>query len=367
MRVGLDYRPATIAPMSGIGRQVQALENALAQRADTELLRLSEAPLNHPQRQTALCPAWPSSLEHLQRPQVRFRFERRFLPATLREQNIDVFIATANMGLPIGRKPAGTRYVLVLHDLFQLTQRNFHRSLLTAIAYRFINTVSIAWSVWIADQIWCPSQYSCNEAARVFPWAKSKLRVLNNLVPAFSDTPSELPMGLPERYWLLVGTREPRKNVAFFIKNWQMCRQQNPLVPDLVLLGQPSDIAPELATLPGLHWLSGLSEAQLHALYINADSLWQPSFAEGFGLPVVEAMSVGTQVVVAQGSALDEVAPPAARRFDPYDGVQIQATILDLAQTPSSLDSHALIEWAQQFTEPAYLKRLDTLLNALSH
>ncbi|WP_397448340.1 glycosyltransferase family 4 protein [Pseudomonas sp. NA-150] len=367
MRVGLDYRPATIAPMSGIGRQVLALENALVQRDDTELVLMSEAPLGHPQRETALCPAWPSSLEHLQRPQVRFRFERRFLPATLRQEHIDLFIATANMGLPIGRKPSGTRYVLVLHDLFQLTHRNFHRSILTAVAYRFINTLSIAWSVWIADQIWCPSQFSCNEAARIFPWAKSKLRVLHNLVPAFTDPPGELPAGLPDRYWLLVGTREPRKNIAFFIKNWQLSRLENHQVPDLVLLGHPSDIAPELATLPGLHWLSGLSEAQLHALYVNADYLWQPSIAEGFGLPVVEALRVGTHVVVAQGSALDEVAPPSARRFNPRDGVQIRAAIVDVAQTPPSADSQSLIEWAQQFTEPAYRQRLDTLLKELGH
>ncbi len=193
MRVALDYRPATVAPSSGIARQVLALEQALRARDDTDVVLLSEAPLDPPQRETAVCPAWASPLEGLQRPQVRLRFERGFLPRAIHEQRIELYIATANMGLPLCRKPAGTRYVLVLHDLFQLTQRNFHRSRLKALAYRLIDGASIAWSVWQADRVWCPSQFSCDEAARLFPWARAKFRVLNNLVPAFTAAPEPLP------------------------------------------------------------------------------------------------------------------------------------------------------------------------------
>lgn len=189
MRVALDYRPATVAPSSGIARQVLALEHALRARDNTEVVLFTEAPLDHPQRDTAVCPAWASPLEGLQRPQVRWRFERGFLPREIHQQQIDLYIATANMGLPLCRKPAGTRYVLVLHDLFQLTHRNFHRSRLKALAYRLIDGASIAWSVWQADRVWCPSQFSCDEAARLFPWARAKFRVLNNLVPEFTEAP----------------------------------------------------------------------------------------------------------------------------------------------------------------------------------
>ena len=158
MRLGLDYRPATVAPLSGIGRQVRAMEQVLLARSDTQLVRFSEAPLAHAQRQTASCPPWPGPLDGLQRPQVRLRFEARFLPAALQREQIDVYIATANMGLPLGRKPKGRRYALLLHDLFQLTERNHHRSQLKALAYRLIDTLSIAWSVWQPDRAWCPSQ-----------------------------------------------------------------------------------------------------------------------------------------------------------------------------------------------------------------
>lgn len=366
MRVALDYRPVTVAPSSGIARQVKALEQALRQGDDIEVVLFSEAPLDHPLRETTICPPWASPLDGLQRPQVRLRFERRFLPQALHQQRIDLYIATANMGLPLGRKPAGTRYVLILHDLFQLTQRNFHRSKLKALAYRLIDGASIIWSVWRADQVWCPSRFSCNEATRLFPWARSKFRVLNNLVPEFSEAPEPLPADLPSRYWLVVGTREPRKNMVFFLRQWQACRAKNPDVPDLVLVGHADDVPAPLAGLAGLHWCSGISDGQLQALYRNSACLWQPSFAEGFGLPVVEALSVGTPVAVAWGSALDEVAPPDAPRFDPHDAGQLQAVMLSLAEHTDPTDTEARRSWARQFAEPAYRLHLDTLIKELN-
>ncbi|NVZ72359.1 glycosyltransferase family 4 protein [Pseudomonas costantinii] len=366
MRVAVDYRPATVAPSSGIARQVKALEQALRERDDTEVALFSEAPLDHPQRETAVCPPWASPLDGLQRPQVRLRFERKFLPRALHEQRIDLYIATANMGLPLGRKPAGTRYVLILHDLFQLTQRNFHRSKIKALAYRLIDGASIVWSVWQADRVWCPSQFSCNEARRLFPWARAKFRVLYNLVPEFTEAPEPLPDGLPTRYWLVVGTREPRKNMELFLTQWQASRAKNPNVPDLVLVGHASDVPDALGGLDGLHWRSGLSDGQLQALYRHAACLWQPSYAEGFGLPVVEALSVGTPVAVARGSALDEVAPPTAPHFDPHDGGQLQAVMLSLAAPDTTIDPELQRTWARQFAEPAYRLNLDTLLKELT-
>lgn len=363
MRIGLDHRPATVAPASGIGRQVRALEQALLERPGTELVRFTEAPSGHSQRETACCPAWSSPLEGLQRPQVRWRFEASFLPRALCEERIDLYIATANMGLPLGRKH-GRRQVLLLHDLFQLTERNFHRSRIKALAYRFIDTLSIAWSVCMADRIWCPSQFSADEACRLFPFARKKLRVLPNLVPGFAEAPSVAP-GLPERFWLAVGTREPRKNMVLFIACWQQARQQSEAVPPLVLVGHAQDVPDELRDLPGLHWRSGLSETELHGLYAAAECLWQPSYAEGFGLPVVEALSVGTPVAAASGSALDEVVPAGSPRFSPHDREALIECLKQVAERPP-LRSAALIEWARRYDFPAYAGRLDDLVMELS-
>lgn len=364
MRVGLDYRPATIAPQSGIGRQVRALEQALLVREATTLMRFSEAPLDHAQRQSACCPPWESPLGGLQRPQVRLRFEAAFLPRALREQRIDLYIATANMGLPLGRKPRGQHQALLLHDLFQLTEHNHHRSRLKALAYRLIDGLSIAWSVWRADRVWCPSQFSADEAVRLFPFARGKVRVLSNLVEPFAGLPGERPAGLPARYWLAVGTREPRKNMRRFVAAWRAARQAAPEVPELLLVGHPEDLPQALRALPGLHWRGGLDDAALQALYRHAECLWQPSYAEGFGLPVVEALGQGTPVALARGSALDEVAPPQSPRFAPHDDLDLQRCLLEVAQRPLPRDE-SLRDWAQRFAPPAYRARLETLLQEL--
>ncbi|WP_049315302.1 glycosyltransferase, partial [Pseudomonas aeruginosa] len=91
---------------------------------------------------------------------------------------------------------------------------------------------------------------------------------------------------LPPRYWLLVGTRELRKNVPWFVSAWARARAQAPGVPPLVLVGSLDHLPEEQRGLPGLHALGGLDDAELHALYRQAERLWQPSYAEGFGLPV---------------------------------------------------------------------------------
>ena len=140
--------------------------------------------------------------------------------------------------------------------------------------------------------------------------------MLPNQVDGFVGEPADLSArGLPPRYWLLVGTRELRKNVPWFVSAWARARAQAPGVPPLVLVGSLDHLPEEQRGLPGLHALGGLDDAELHALYRQAERLWQPSYAEGFGLPVVEALSVGTPVAVASGTSLDEVTPPSAPRF----------------------------------------------------
>lgn len=363
--VGLDYRPATVAPQSGIGRQVLALEQALVNRADTELLRFTEAALADERRSQWLCPPWPAVLEGLQRPHVRLRFEARFLPVELARRQVAIYIATANMGLPLTLGRGSTRYVLLLHDLFQLTERNHHRSRFKAWTYRLLDSLSIAWSVWRADLIWCPSRFSANEAARLFPRARDKLRVLPNLVaPVRADSVVSLP-ALPERYWLAVGTREPRKNMPRFVQCWQRAREQFPGVPELVLLGHADDLSAELRSLTGLHWLTGVSDAQLQGVYRQAECLWQPSFAEGFGLPVIEALAQGTPVAVASGSALDEVAPPESPRFAPADGQQILACMQILAAKPQARDQASQLAWAEGFGPEAYQVCFESLMQEL--
>jgi len=361
MHIIIDSRPMLAAPNAGISRQVVALHQACTAMAQTQVSGCTEAPLEHPSRQELLCPAWGSPLNGMQRPTLRWRFEARFLPQLLRKHEPDVYIATANMGLPIGRK-GSSRWVVVVHDLFQLTEHNYHRSKLKAAAYRIIDRLSIAWSIYRADAIWCPSQFTAQQIAKLFPRAQSKVHVLpNQVTPPGSAT--DKPAHLPSRYWLVVGTREPRKNIHFFLQTWTKTAQQEQL-PDLLLVGDSTDF-PEFSSHPNIHWHSQLSETELATLYRYAECLWQPSYAEGFGLPVVEALAMGTPVAVAKGSALDEVAPPDSPRFSPTDNSELHATFLQLAQQPIVRDQQDFANCASQYSADAYKLRVAVLIQDL--
>lgn len=366
MRIGLDYRTVGTSPQSGISRQVYALENALRALPDVELERFTVAPLGDETRLQAHCPAWGCAKTAMHQPQNRLRFEAGFLPRALREQHIDLYISTFNMGLPLPPKPKGLRTVVLLHDLFQITLNNYHANRLKALIYKTSDRLSIAYAVRSADRVWTPSQYSADETARLFPKATGKIRVLPNQVEGFVDLAADLSARqLPEHYWLLVGTRELRKNVPFLVDAWQQARRLSPRVPELVLVGSLDHLPEAQRSLPGIRALSGVSDAQLHGLYRKASRLWQPSYAEGFGLPVIEALSVGTPVAVASGTSLDEITPPSAPRFSPSDGPALVQLMVELVgrATEDSPEQRKL--WAQRFNHQAYSRRLAELIEEL--
>lgn len=361
MKIAIDFRPVVAAPYSGIARQASALRDACAGLPGIQAIPCSEAPLDHPLRAEGLCPPDDGPVQGLQRPAIRWRFEAKFLPAAIKEQNIALYIATANMGLPIARK-GSCKYVVLIHDLFQLTEKNFHRSPLKAFLYRLIDWASIRWSVQVADAIWCPSAYTAQQVRARFPRAAGKVQVLANYVPSFTLEGDIKPL-LSTPYWLLVGTREPRKNISFFLENWKNISATQTL-PDVVLVGDPEDF-PDWKAVPGVHWFNGVSEAELTSLYCHADCLWQPSFAEGFGMPVVEALSVGTPVAVAKGSALDEVAPPNSPRFLHDSANELQDCMRSIAQQPLPKGSNEYYSWAQRFGKEAYAVQVQQRLEGL--
>ncbi|HSF40598.1 MAG TPA: glycosyltransferase family 1 protein [Thermoanaerobaculia bacterium] len=130
---------------------------------------------------------------------------------------------------------------------------------------------------------------------------------------------SELPPRTPARYALCVGTLEPRKNVGVLLAAWRLLRRRLADPPALVLSGgmgwKAEEIRREVAAAEREGWLAYLgyvSPGELAALYRNASAVLLPSFYEGFGLPVVEALSAGAPLVLSDIPVLREVAGDAA-------------------------------------------------------
>jgi glycosyltransferase involved in cell wall biosynthesis len=367
-RVGIDIRPLTASPYSGMGRQALALYNTLRLRPDTEALPFTSAPLTHLHRTWAFCPSAPCAIEDLQRPLARNRFERYFLPEAISGLAVDVYIATSNKGLPLGLSPSRrqrTRWVLQMHDVFELMQPSRRGPGWDAFARRWFDRFSMRQSVALADAIWVPSEYTAHAVMRQFPDARSRLRILPDAVPFEPWQRLQQEVYTPDRYWLIVGTHAPRKNVPWFIDAWQKARELWPgAIPQLVVIGHPRDVP---AVPPAVRFVHGINDGQLGNWYRQAERVWQPSHAEGFGLPVIESAACGTPVATAFGSALDEVTPPGALRFDPQDTSALTQLMFRAATEPPgpSESPDVLQGWAQRYDLPAYATRLDELLTEL--
>jgi glycosyltransferase involved in cell wall biosynthesis len=157
----------------------------------------------------------------------------------------------------------------------------------------------------------------------------------------------------PGGFWLSVGTLEPRKNHARLLRAYARLRAARPTTPPLVIAGGRGWLIPDLQRLPDQVILLGYAtDAELHWLYANCFAFVFPSLFEGFGLPVVEAMSQGAAVVTSNSSSLPEVVGDAGLLVDPLDEDALCAALVELADDPGAragLGARAR-ERAQRFT-----------------
>lgn len=146
--------------------------------------------------------------------------------------------------------------------------------------------------------------------------------------------------GIPGRSLLFVGALQPRKNIDGLIAAFELLRSQG-RDEHLVIVsshGWKRGLAlNRLERSPyraAIHVLRHVPRGDLPALYWNAAVFVLPSFSEGFGLPVLEAMACGTPVVTSNTPALVEVAGGAAITFDPHDPIRIADAIRTLLTDP---------------------------------
>jgi glycosyltransferase involved in cell wall biosynthesis len=132
--------------------------------------------------------------------------------------------------------------------------------------------------------------------------------------------------GLPERYLLFVGSIEPRKNLATLAAAWRRTSARKQGVKLVVVGGAAHKAVFKVANSraealddPAIYQLGFFSDEHLPALYQGADALVFPSLAEGFGLPILEAMACGTPVICSNTTAMPEIAGGAARLVPPLE------------------------------------------------
>lgn len=148
-------------------------------------------------------------------------------------------------------------------------------------------------------------------------------------------------LGLRKPYLLFVGTLEPRKNVETLILAFNALKEKEGIPHQLVLAGQKGWLCePILRAIEAsphrsdILWTHYLSAEDLPALMNGADVFVYPSFYEGFGLPVLEAMQCGTPVVTSTVSSLPEVGGDACLYANPHSVEDLTDRIRMVAQSP---------------------------------
>lgn len=208
------------------------------------------------------------------------------------------------------RLPATTASVVTIHDLCWREAPHTMRP-----GTRWLDRIMMPIAVRRADRVIAVSGASRITLAEAFPSSAGKVRVVHEASDAL---PAPAPRAQWSRYVLAVGTIEPRKNLE------RLC-QAVARVPGvrLVLAGamgwgmpSPDRIARQAGLADRCTWLGAVDDATLSTLYAHAECLAMPSLYEGFGLPLLEALSHGTPVLYGNNSSMPEVAGDAGIGVD---------------------------------------------------
>jgi glycosyltransferase involved in cell wall biosynthesis len=332
MRVALDATPL-IGSRTGVGRYVAGLVPALAALNDPPELVLTAFTV----RGTGDIPRYPGTTSSSRRVPARALqacWQRWSAPPVeWLSGPADVFHAT-NFVLPPARRAAG---VVTVHDLSFVR----HPDTVSAASQRYRDLVPR--SVRRAAVVLAPTATTADEVADYYGLDPGRvLPTLLGVDPMWAAATAPEPdwlrrRGLPERYLLFVGNREPRKNLPVLLRAHADLRSSQPDVPPLVLVGPPGWGGANDDTVSGASdgadavVIAGyLSDADLPRVVAGAVAVVLPSRYEGFGLPALEAMACGVPAVVSDLPVLREVTGGLAK-YVPVGDADALATALAAA------------------------------------
>lgn len=341
VRVGADLRCLDSGEIRGFARYTRALTAALMERADVEVIGYCTDP------RTADVPCdtdvFPAGSE--------LWSEQVWIPTWAVRRKADVLWCPANRGLPFF-SPIPT--VLTLHDAVEW-DTSFVPSPRgrTRARFAYASVCSLA----SAAQIIAPSSSAKVAIMERLRIASERVTVIHEAAdPSFHRAPSAAETATTLRrhslvpgYVLYVGGLDPKKDVATLLR---AASRRAPTEAVTVIAGAADGAWSYLAGSAGtakVVRVESPTDDELRSLYAAAGCFVFPAVAEGFGLPVVEAMAAGVPVLGAEAGALPEVIGPGGQLFPPGDDERLADLIGDL------LNSEVLrTSWAAKATARAH-------------
>lgn len=297
----------------------------------------------------------------------RGNMSRQFKMGTdAQNQNADIFHGlSGELPLKWNKKPI--RKIVTIHDLIFIRYPEYY-----SFFDRKIHLWKFKKAAASADKIIAISEQTKRDIIQFLNVHESKIEVIyqgchkvfkENQPDEYIESVKEKFI-LPERFILNVGTIEERKNLLNIVK-----AVKDTEIP-LVIVGRKTKYFKTVETFirknkmeKQIFFLEGVSMDELAVLYKLADIFVYPSFFEGFGIPVIEALFSKTVVITSNTSCLPEAGGPDSVYIDPKNHLDIQAKIKFLWQTESERKRRAEkgFEFVQKFNDKPIAEQLMSL------
>lgn len=330
MKIGFDGKRA-LSNMTGLGNYSRLIIESMAKEYPLdEIIVYAPKPQENPRiRSWAACTnierRYPQSGEA---PLGKSLWRTFGITKSLRSDAVELFHGLSNE-LPLNIRKAGIPSVVTIHDVIYRTLPYCYKAI-----DRHIYDYKYGHSCHNASAIIAISECTKRDIIRFYNVPEEKITVIYqgcdpSFAPAADSTAAEADketlrqLNLPERYLVQVGTIERRKNALLSVRALSAIADR---AIELLLVGRPTDYLAEvlreaqrLGVADRVKTRSDIPFAQLPTVVRNAAIALYPSRYEGFGLPVLEAISCGTPVVAATGSCLEEAGGPDTIYVAPDD------------------------------------------------
>jgi len=291
------------------------------------------------------------------------------IPIIARLLKVNAVIEPAHFG-PFNL-PKKIKRITIIHDLTPIIFPHFHRFHSQLLQRIFLKRILKKSNLIIAN-----SSHTKKDIIKHYPFTEKKVHSIllgknNKFKPNYNSNKINRFKIEANKYFLYLGTIEPRKNLILLLEAYTLFLQKSNASIKLVIAGSKGWKNNEFNNAIKNHpfkeniVLTGYIEQEsLNQLYTNALAFIYPSFYEGFGLPILEAMTCGCPIICSNTSSMPEVVGNSGLLFNPHSANELLKQLNHIIEknTKSKLSKESLKQ-SEKFSWDIFAKKFISILS----